>query len=169
MARARTLLPTIALLSVAAACGGGSEQVVRPPASVPPTSSTPTAAAPSALSPSTTAGPPRHPVAVVQPAAGLVEGQRVTVTGRGFSPGLALVVVQCLNRGTATGSADCNLSQLVNAQADASGRVTAHLLVSKGPYGTPPLQCSSAHPCLVSITEAKLQPTEEADAPISFR
>lgn len=165
MARALTRLPAIAVLAVLVACGGGSERVVRPPASAPAGSPTPVTAAP----PSPTASVRRHPVAAVQPAKDLVEGQRVTVTGRGFSPGLSLVVVQCLNRGAATGSGDCNLSQLVSARADASGNVTAQLAVSKGPYGTPPLLCSSAHPCLVSITEAQLQPTEEADAPISFR
>jgi hypothetical protein len=108
-------------------------------------------------------------VTTVRPAAGLVEGQRVTVTGHGFSPGIALVVVQCLDRGTATSSGDCNLSALVNVRADASGEVSTVLTVSKGPYGTPPVLCSTTHPCLVSVTEATLTPTEEADAAISFR
>lgn len=159
--RAGTLVAA-ALVSLAAACSGSSDQVVRPPSSSAPTaSSTPT--------PAQTSAGPRQQVAVAHPATGLVEGQSITVTGRGFSPGKGLVVVECLDRGTATGSGDCNMSALVSAQADAKGDVTAQLKVSKGPFGNPPVLCSQAHPCLVSITEAALSPTEEADAPIAFR
>jgi hypothetical protein len=154
----------VVVLLLVAGCGGGSDKVVRPPDSQAP-SATSTAATPTA----TSTKPAGKQIARVSPATGLVDGQTVTVTGSGFSPGRALVVVQCLNRGTATGSGDCNLSGLVSTKADAAGKVTAQLKLSKGPYGTPPLLCSAAHPCLVSITEAQLQPTEEADTPISFR
>jgi hypothetical protein len=154
----------VAALALVTACGGGgSEQVVRPPdSSAPVTTPTPTPTP----SPTRVA---RHPVAVVRPATGLVDGQSVAVTGSGFSPGIALVVVQCLARGTATGSGDCNLSGLVSVRADAAGTVATRLTVSKGPYGSPPVLCSRTQACLVSITEAALSPTEEADAPIAFR
>lgn len=159
--RAGTLIAA-ALLSVVSACGGSSGQVVRPPETAVPTATpTPT--------PVQTTAAPKHQSAVAHPATGLVEGQSITVTGQGFSPGKGLVVVECLDRGTATGAGDCNMSALVSAQADAHGNVTARLKVSKGPFGNPPVLCSKAHPCLVSVTEATLSPTEEADAPISFR
>ena len=91
------------------------------------------------------------------------------MTGEGFSPGKGLVAVECLDRGTATGAGDCNMSALVSTQADAHGKVTVQLKVSKGPFGNPPVLCSQQHPCLVSVTEAALSPSEEADAPIAFR
>jgi hypothetical protein len=156
----------VVAVGLVAGCGGSSEKVVRPPvtSAAPTPSPTPTAA------PTMTASRlPGRPVAAVTPATGLVEGQSVAVTGSSFSPGLALVVVQCLDRGKATGSGDCNLPALVSVTADAGGKVATRLKVSKGPFGTPPLLCSATHRCLVSITEATLSPTEEADAAISFR
>ena len=139
--------------------------MVRPPAqaSTSPAGTT----SPPVATPTTAA--PRHPVAQARPASGLTQGQSVEVTGSGFTPGLSLVVVQCLARGTSTGSGDCNLAALVGTRADPTGRVAVHLTVSKGPFGNPPVLCSSTQRCLVSITEATLTPTEEADTPISFR
>jgi hypothetical protein len=154
----------LVVLALAAACSGGSSDVVRPP-ETPPATASPTLTA----APTPTAIVARHPTVRVVPSTGLEQGQVVTVTGKGFTPGEALVVVQCLSRGTATGASDCNVPGLVSVRADAAGGVTAKLPVSKGPYGSPPLLCSAAHPCLVSISQAQLNPTEEADAPISFR
>jgi hypothetical protein len=165
--RGITTLAVAAALSVVTACGGGSDKVVRPPDS--PTATTATSPPATATPTATASRVPRHPVAAVRPATGLVEGQSVAVTGSGFSPGIGLVVVQCLDRGTATGSADCNLSGLVSVQSDAAGKVATSLKVSKGPFGNPPVLCSRTQRCLVSITEATLSPTEEADAAISFR
>lgn len=159
------VLATGAVLALAMACGSGSEQVVRPPESEAPAGTT----TPTSTPTTPTSQAPRQLAAALHPATGLVEGQSVAVTGSGFSRGLALVVVQCLDRGTATGSGDCNLSGLVSVHADASGNVATHLRVSKGPFGTPPVLCSRTQRCLVSITEAALSPTEEADAAISFR
>lgn len=154
------------VLAGAAACGGSSEQVTRPPESPLPTA---TASASASAAATPTSSVTRHPTAAVRPSTGLVNGQTVTVTGQGFSPGEQLVVVQCLDRGTRTGSGDCNLSGLQSVQTDAAGKVTTRLTVSKGPFGTPPVLCSSTQKCLVSVTQATPTPTEEADVPISFR
>lgn len=152
----------VGLLLLAAGCGGSGEPVVRPPV-------TPASAPAATRAPTPTAAPPRHPAVTVVPSTGLAEGQTVAVTGTGFSPGLALVVVQCVDRGTATGSGDCNLPALVSVTADATGTVHARLRVSKGPYGTPPLLCSGTTRCLVSVNEATLQPKEQAGTPVTFR
>jgi hypothetical protein len=98
--RAARIPVSLALLVLVGACGGGSAKVVRPPATPAPTFT----AAPTVTP--TTAGSrvPRHPKALVAPATDLVEGQTVMVTASGFTPGLALVVIECLNRGQSTGS-----------------------------------------------------------------
>ncbi|MGB8649257.1 MAG: neocarzinostatin apoprotein domain-containing protein [Mycobacteriales bacterium] len=158
-------LAALVVLSLTAACGGGSDTVVRRPA-------TPTVTVPVTASSAPSQAPtrvPRHPVVAVRPATGLADGQSVAVSGSGFSPGLSLVVVQCAARGSATTSGDCNLPDLVSVQTDAEGKVAARLTVRRGPFGGSGSVCSARQPCLVSVSEATLSPAEEADAPISFR
>lgn len=116
-----------------------------------------------------TSRPARHPTAAVRPATGLVDGQVVQVSGKGFSPGINLVVLQCADRGSKTSSGDCNLAGLVSTRADATGTVAAKLTVRKGPFGFGSRTCGPQQRCLVSVSEAALSPAEEADAAISFR
>ena len=147
-----------------AACGGGGSTVVRPPGT---TGST--GAPTSTTLPSPTASPPAGSQAVsVSQAAGLASGQHITVTGTGFSPGQLLVVTECADKGDATGQGDCNLSGVVTASSDTGGRVQADLVVLKGPFGANQVVCGPQQPCLVSISQATLSPTEQADTRISF-
>jgi hypothetical protein len=47
-------------------------------------------------------------------------------------------------------------------------RVSVDLVVLRGPFGTNNIICGARQACLVSVTQASLSPTEEADAPITF-
>jgi hypothetical protein len=92
----------------------------------------------------------------------------VTVRGSGFTPGEALTVVQCAQKGDATGPGDCNLTAMLGVTADARGSVQAQVHVTKGPFGANKIVCSKTQACLISVTQASLSPTEEADRVISF-
>ena len=92
----------------------------------------------------------------------------MSIQATGFSPGEPLQVIQCAAKGDATGAGDCNLAGMLAVSADASGGVTIKLAVLRGPFGSNNIVCSAKQSCLVSVTQASLHPTEEADAPISF-
>jgi hypothetical protein len=142
-------------------CGGGSSTVVRPPSTVATqsTSATPTA---------TTSGPAKQTL-TVQPSTITSSAATVHLVAVGFSPGEALVVTECAVKGTKTTSADCNLAKLTSVTADANGRVELNFEVVKGPFGDNHIVCGARQACLVSVTQAALSPTEEADAVIHFR
>jgi hypothetical protein len=151
------------LILFLAACGGsGKGLAIRPPVSSSPAPAPTTSALP------TTTPPAGSQTVTVTPDTGLTSGQRVTVTGSGFSSNAALVVTECAAKGAFTGPGDCNLGGMATTASDASGHVQVDLLVTKGPFGANAIVCSAAQPCLVSVTQATLSPTEEADAPISF-
>jgi hypothetical protein len=92
----------------------------------------------------------------------------VLVTASGFSPGEALVVTQCADKGAATGPGDCNLANMKSVTSDAGGRVSVALTVTKGPFGANNIVCGPSQRCLVSVSQATPTPTQEADARISF-
>ncbi len=142
-------------------CGGGAKVIVRPPTVAP--SLQPTTQTPSVASSASTQR------VSVSPATGLQSPQTVHLRGSGFTAGKALVVTECADKGAATSSADCNLSGLTPVSANAAGEVVVDITVVKGPFGANNVVCSSAQRCLVSVTEATPNPSEEADAPISFR
>ena len=156
-----------AVVLVATGCGSSGSGVVRPPtgsAGTPSTAATSTAA---------TSAPPSsakraHPAMTVRPSSGLADHQKVQVHGTGFTPGEPLQVIQCAALGNATGPGDCNLTGMLSVSSDASGSVTATVTVLRGPFGTNRVMCTTQHSCLISITQASLHPTEEADAPITF-
>lgn len=156
-------LPTVAAIAgvalIAAACGGGSSNVLRSPTATLPTSS----AAPSTSS--TAAG---QQAVTLTPATVPTAGGTVQVHATGFTPGEALVVLQCAQKGTATGSGDCNITAMAPATADANGAVSVQLHVVRGPFGANKVVCSTALPCIVSVTQATLTPTQEADTVIRF-
>lgn len=157
----RRIVAAAAALVVASGCGGGTSNVVNPPSEHPSTSGS------VGPSPSGSAAP-REQHITVTPAKGLRDRQSVLVEGRGFSPGEALVVTQCAVKGKQTGAADCNLAGLTSVTADGNGRVQLHFTVVKGPFGSNNIVCGARQRCLVSVTQAALSPTEEADAEISF-
>ena len=156
------------VLIVLAGCGSSGSGVVRPPAStgapVTPAASTPGSALPT----STSAEVHVNPTVSVTPSRGLADQATVHVQGAGFSPGEQLQVIQCADRGGATGPGDCNLSSMLSVSSDSGGRVSATLTVLRGPFGTNRVTCTAQQRCLVSVTQASLRPSEEADAPITF-
>lgn len=169
MRRAPLALATLVLAggAVVAACGGGSVSVVRPGTSS--TSAPPTHASSQAVT--STSAPATHAAVqtlVVTPSTRLKSGQAVTVHGVGFTPGEPLQVIQCAAKQQSTGPGDCNLLGMLTTVADATGRVSVRLVVVRGPFGANRIVCDSRRPCLVSVTQASLAPSEEADAPISF-
>jgi neocarzinostatin family protein len=160
----------VAGLVVLTGCSGSSSGVVRAPTTTVSIRATPTTSAVTASSAPSSPVPRgrAHPAIRIAPATGLHNGQNVQVHGSGFTPGEALQVVQCAALGNATGPGDCNLSGMQSVSSDASGGVTATLTVVRGPFGANHVVCSTHPGCLVSVTQASLQPSEEADAPITF-
>lgn len=146
------------------ACGSGSSEVVR----TPPAPSTTSSALSSGASSSAWSAPQGKPAATVSPAKGLRDRQIVTVTANGFTPAEPLQLVECADKGTKTGPGDCNLTGMVAVTADSAGRVVAQIRVLRGPFGASKIVCGPAQSCLLSVTQASLAPTEEADVPIEF-
>ena len=161
----RPIAAVLLLAAGLAGCGSGSNNVVRAPA--PATGSTsPTAAPPSSSTLSTART--GTPSVRVSPATGLHARQKITVSASGFTPGEALTVIECAAKGNATGAGDCYLTGMLAVSADAAGRVATSLNVVRGPFGGNAIVCSAHQPCLISVTQASLSPTEEADTPIAF-
>lgn len=102
------------------------------------------------------------------PATGLAATAKVLVQASGFAPGESLVVTQCAAKSTATGPGDCDLTSMQGVTADAGGHVTTEFTVHKGPFGANNIVCGAAQSCLLSVTQATLSPTREADTPLSF-
>jgi hypothetical protein len=112
----------------------------------------------------------------------LTSGETITVVARHFTPGEAILVLECADKGTTTLNPDC--TSPTEVVADASGTVRATLSVIKGPFPTEskhihaapfPITfganhptCSTAQPCLVSASEEKASGGAEADAHITF-
>jgi len=164
------LLLVITAASAISGCGSSSSNapVVRTPASV--ASIATSSAVPASSTASTASRPvrPPHPTTAVKPATGLHGAQQVTVVATGFSPGLTLLVVECADKGQQTGAGDCNLSAAATVHTDAAGSASTSLTVTPGPFGSNGIVCGAKLHCLVSVTQASPNPTEEADAPISF-
>jgi hypothetical protein len=149
------VLPVVATL----AAGCGSSKAAHPPASSTTTS------APGA---STTAPAAGSQKLTITPSRGLAARQSVQLSGSGFSPHEALVVTECATKGNATGPGDCNLAGILSVTSDAAGAVAAAFTVVKGPFGFNQIVCGPQQACLVSVSQAVANPTQEADAAISF-
>ena len=149
----RMIVFSLAAGSLLSACGSGSHRVAN---SATTTSTSATSATSGAQ------------LLTVTPSAGLNSPATVRVVATGFSPGEALVVTECANKGSATGPGDCNLAGIKNVTADTAGRITTSFTVIKGPFGSGHIVCGSAPGCLVSVSQASLSATQEADAPIGF-
>jgi hypothetical protein len=67
------------------------------------------------------------------------------------------------------GLGDCNLDGMGHYHLRRQWPVRANLVVTKGPFGANAIVGGATQPCLVSVTQATPSPTQEADAPISFR
>ncbi len=110
------------------------------------------------------AEPRPAPTMAVDPAVGLVDGQRLTVTGSGFSPGY-LALFQC-----APGP-DLACRFLDDAQAAADGTLATTAVVSARvvSWSSEPVDCRSALPrCELVATPAGLQSSRAARAELAF-
>ena len=160
--------PAAALLALvalgAAGCSdNGNELAVRPP------STHPTAPVTSSTSPSPTApASPAKPTVSVDPATGLHDGQTVQVSIDGFSPAQTLIVAECVDKGDATGQGDCNLEGIVPVTVDGQGHAETPFTVTTGPFGANKGSCTPTQHCLISVSQATPNPTEQADADIAF-
>ena len=169
MAFPRGLTAAGALVLLAAGCSSSSGPLTRsgPSATTPAATSTAPATVPATQPTATATGAATQQV-VITPATGLKPVQTVLVQASGFAPGESLVVTQCAAKGTATGPGDCDLTSMQSVTADTAGRVKVRFTVRKGPFGANNIVCGAAQACLVSVTQATLSPTREADAPVSF-
>jgi heat shock protein HslJ len=154
-----------ALLALVTGCSSGSSSVVRTQAQTQQSTSTPSTTVSSSAGSSS---PGAQPSISVRPSRALTDRQKVRVSGSGFTPNEALQVIECAQKGLATGPGDCNLTGMLSATSDESGRVSAVLVVLRGPFGSNNIVCSKSQQCLISVTQASLSPTEEADAVIEF-
>jgi hypothetical protein len=161
-------LVVVAALLIGAAlsgCSSSSSGVVR---TLTPPSTTSASPSSASATPSTSAASKVKPKVIITPATGLHDRQVVTVTASGFSPDEALQVIECADKGTSTGPADCNLTGMQSATSDAAGRVNTQLTVLRGPFGGNNHVCNAQQRCLISVTQASLTPTDEADGVIQF-
>jgi Neocarzinostatin family len=151
------------------ACSSSKSNVVRSPVAPATTSAAPvtTSSAASSANPSSSGSKPRV-TATVTPATGLTDKQMVQVVGAGFTPQEPLQVIECADKGTATGPGDCNLAGAQSVVSDPTGHVRAQLQVLRGPFGGSNIVCGPTQRCLVSVTQPTPVPTEEADVPIQF-
>lgn len=158
------LLCAALVLVVTTGCGSSGSGVVRPPTD----SLTSSIASTPAPATSTTPTGHAHPTISVVPSRALADHATVQVHGAGFTPNEPLQVIECAARGNATGPGDCNLTGMLSVSSDDAGKVSAALTVLRGPFGASRVTCTTKHPCLVSVTQASLNPSEEADAAITF-
>jgi hypothetical protein len=88
------------------------------------------------------------PVVTVTPSTGLVDLQKVTVTGSGFSANAQVATVQC--RSGAIGEADCDLGTLVYQPADSNGAFTLSRYVRRLiQVGATTIDCGAPAGCIL--------------------
>ena len=119
---------------------------------------------------------PSSATITVTPSTNLADGQTVTVRGAHFKPGVSVIIVECVNHGANTQNTDCTGNGGLfgippGFTPSASGTFTQTFVVHKSfsGIGGGSNTCSSSSPCIISVTEATNNPSEEADAPIRFR
>jgi hypothetical protein len=148
-----------AVLLLAACSSSSKSSSSQPPATSPPATT---------AAPTTTAAASKQSLTIT-PSTGLKDGQVVQVVGKGYTAGTTYSVIECANKGAATGAGDCDLRGIKVATADSTGTVTSPFPVAKGPIGASNVDCSVAPGCLLSVaTAGSANPSEVAAAPISF-
>jgi len=110
----------------------------------------------------------------VDPSTGLADGQPVTITGSGFTPGASVGAAEC---GAAVAqshsTSDCDLSNAPIVQADSNGTAVIHIR-AKATITTPnggAIDCvTAAEPCIMGMgdTSDLSNPEKQGGGPITF-
>lgn len=101
------------------------------------------------------------PSITIEPSSGLSDGDVITVSGAGFTPGLTLGINQCSDQGDSTGAGDCDLAAIATVEVGADGTVPpTEFTVNAGPFGENQRVCDPDNPCVISLGEL----TADADA-----
>jgi hypothetical protein len=131
------------------------------------TTSAPTVPATAAATTTTAAAPAQ--TVTITPNTGLKDQQVVQVVGKGYSAGKSYSVIECADKGAATGAGDCDLRGIKVATADSTGTVTSPFTALKGPFGSNNIVCSATQGCILSVANAgSAAPTEVATGTITF-
>jgi hypothetical protein len=108
----------------------------------------------------------------VNPATGLVNGQKVTVTGSGFPHHDALAVLECSPgaNGGANAESYCDVAGLVEVTTDGNGAFSTKLTVATGVIGSvPDAICPPASgACFIAASELSTTSKVRAQVSISF-
>lgn len=109
-----------------------------------------------------------NPQVTVTPSHHLHDGQIVHVMARGFGPNQSLVTIECVDLGKKTGQNSCNIAGLTAFAVGPAGTGSGSFKVDEGPFGADNLSCTGKHPCIVSVSQATISPTQTASASIDF-
>jgi dienelactone hydrolase len=113
--------------------------------------------------------PVLHLHATVSPDTGLADGQTVTVSWEGFSPGVSVNVLQC-SHNPPTAAADCDLKTGAILHPDPSGSGSLGIKVHTGAVGSGGGMCGASHPgCVIAVNQGgSLDPNSTVTVGISF-
>jgi hypothetical protein len=163
-----TVLGAALLIVALAACGSSGSDKAADTSADSTTASTATPTLP-ATTTTTEAVDPNAPTIEVTPTTGLTDGQMVTVTGKNWTAGTKIGITECLDKGDATGAADCNLAgiaptiKLVPADGTYSGQYAVKLKPSDA--GDP---CSATVACVLSLGQLVEGDTPHPSLEITF-
>ncbi len=111
--------------------------------------------------------PARKLEAPVSPDTNLTDGQTVTVSWKGFTPGKTINIVQCSNR-TAGDASACDLKTGKILQPDPIGSGSLPMEIVTGPVGTGVCDSTSSDCQIVFNDGGSLDPTASVRVSISF-
>lgn len=115
---------------------------------------------------SSDAGATTAPTVHAKPNTGVADGQVVSVTGAGFSPGATVAVIECQTG--ATGPSGCDLSTLHSTTATTAGAISTPFIASRYLNIFPTkVDCALAHACILGAANES-DFTQAASTPITF-
>jgi hypothetical protein len=105
------------------------------------------------------------PTLAVDPSTGLLDGQKVTVSGTGFGAGTPVLLTECVEPDV---TVDCDFATVALAVAADDGSLSSSYEVTRVINGGEnPVDCAQPSTCVVTAT-SELDPTATVSAPISF-
>ena len=116
---------------------------------------------------STTASAATSPVIKVTPAKALKNGQKIKISGSGFTPKDGVFIVECLTN--ALGQAECNTAGAVPATIDAKGKLPATVFTAiTGKIGSKTCGTSKADANSCDISVGNMAGGDSTTKAISF-